>query len=173
MDYKNKEKNLLVKLGGFSKNMVQNHHLENLSEFVMHDLCSQETFNLPKAAYLVNNPDFTCLKGVAGYHAPESFKKGSSWQSQQDFTSHMKNASFNQAVRGVNGQHVDRSNAAAQQAKIDELARLFEMSNPQAHVWTLKHDNQGIFIFEQDQNSDLVQDHLLDFLHMLSFCGIF
>ncbi|MCX5924233.1 MAG: hypothetical protein NTZ68_02330 [Candidatus Dependentiae bacterium] len=176
MDYiksKNKEQELLSKLGGFSKNMVQNHHLENLSEFIIHDLCAQDAFNISKAAYLVNNPDFSCLKGVAGYHHPESFKQDNSWQLQKEFTSHMKQSDFNQSVRSVNDRSLFMGDNGSEQNKVQELIQRFDMRDPVLHTWNMKYDNQGIFIFEKPEDSQIVQDHLLNFLHMLSFCSVF
>ena len=49
---------LLEKYSDFSQKLAQHHHLENLSEFLVHDVCDFNFFDLPKAAYLVNNPDF-------------------------------------------------------------------------------------------------------------------
>ncbi|HSW75840.1 MAG TPA: hypothetical protein VLG50_02255 [Candidatus Saccharimonadales bacterium] len=176
MDYKknkNKEQELLVKLGGFSKNMVQNHHLENLSEFIIHDLCSQDAFNINKAAYLVNNPDFSCLKGVAGYHHPESFKQENSWELQKEFTSHMKQSDFNQNVRSINDKSLVIHNDGPEQDKVYELIERLDMHDPLYHTWNMKYDNQGIFIFEKPEDTKIINDHLLNFLHMLSFCSIF
>ncbi|MCX5923330.1 MAG: hypothetical protein NTU89_02055 [Candidatus Dependentiae bacterium] len=178
MDYikninKNKEKELLSRFGGFSKNMVKHHHLENLSEFIIHDLCSKDMFNINKAAYLVNNPDFQCLKGVAGYHHPESFTKDNSWQSQKDFTSHMKDSAFNGHVRSVSDRSLSLQDSGLEQSKVEDLMLKFQMRDPMYHTWDMKYDNQGIFIFEKPQDSEIVEDHLLNFLQILSFCSIF
>lgn len=165
----NKEKKLLGKLGDFSKNMIQNHHLENLSEFIVHDICAKDTFNISKAAYLVNNPDFICLKGITGYHQDESFNIFPSWQSQQEFSSHMKNASFNSVVRAIDVGSIEITD----DRKIQELAHSLQMRDPVFHGWNLKNDNHGIFIFERPEDTDEVQQYLPHFLQMLSFCSIF
>jgi len=177
MDYiknnTNKEKELLARFGGFSKNMAKHHQLENLSEFIVHDLCSQDLFNINKAAYLVNNHDFKCLKGVAGYHHPEAFRKDNSWQSQNDFTLHMKDAAFNNAVRSIEDRSIIIEDDRVEKNKIEDLMLKFQMKDPVFHVWDMKYDNQGIFIFERPEQSDIVEDHLLNFLHVLSFCSVF
>lgn len=168
----NRDVQLLAKYGNVSKNMAQHHHLENLSEFILHEVCYKDLFNLPKAAYFVNNPDFICLKGVAGYHSPESFAKGESWVNQHDFTSHMKNATFNQKVRSIQDKSLILGNGV-ESNKIHELADQLRIHDPLYHVWSMKHDNQGILIFERSQDHDLNHDHLLNFLYMLSFCPVF
>lgn len=178
MEYKkntdnNKEKELLARFGGFSKNMVKHHQLENLSEFVIHDLCSQDLFNINKAAYLVNNPDFKCLKGVAGYHQPESFRKDNSWQSHKAFTSHMKDSAFNNTVRSVSDRSLIMNDNRPEAVIIQDLVHRFDMRDPIYHTWDMKYDNQGIFIFERPEHSDIVEDHLLNFLQILSFCSVF
>ena len=166
----NKESVLLHQMGNFSQNMLQNHHLENLSEFVLHDLCSEQGFGIKKAAYLVNNPDFECLKGVAGYHHPESFTSGNCWGDQKQFTSHMQQSDFNKAVRSYTESIKDSTLSSD---KVAELADRFQISDPAYYSWDAKHNNQGFFIYEslQDEHND--QDYLQHFLHMLSFCPIF
>lgn len=166
----NEESRLLNQFGTFSKNMVDHHHLENLSEFVLHDLCSDSGFDIKKAAYLVHNPDFECVKGVAGFHQPESFAQ-SSWQDHKGFTAHMKQAAFNQQVRAYNQENFPAKEVLDQ--NIEEVADYLNMSDPSYHVWNSKHNNQGVFIFEGLAGEELSQGHLRNFLHMLSFCPIF
>jgi hypothetical protein len=167
------DKKLLEKLGNFSKNMTHHHHLENLSEFVLHDMCSTELFSLPKAAYLVNNPDFTCLKGVSGYHMPESFLKGESWQNQKEFTAHMNKADFNQKVRMIQDRSLLMDGKGSERSKIYSLADQLQINDPLYHIWPMKYENHGVLIFERPEDIDLSQQHLLDFLYMLSFCPVF
>ena len=167
------DKKLLTKLSDFSKNMTQHHHLENLSEFVLHDVCSIDLFQVPKAAYLVNNPDFSCLKGVAGFHNPESFDKGDLWTNQKAFTSHMKSSDFNQKVRLLQDKSLILNGNGSESKKIYGLADQLEINDPLYHIWTMKHDNQGLLIFQRPQDYDVGQEHLLRFLYMLSFCPVF
>ncbi len=175
VDNRNAEnhKKLLIKFSDFSKNMTQNHHLENLSEFVLHDVCGLDQFQVPKAAYLVNNPDFTCLKGVAGYHSQESFRSGDLWSNQKAFTSHMKNAHFNQKVRLVQDNALVLNGAKSDQVRIFGIADQLEITDPVYHTWKMKHDNQGVLIFQKPQDFSMGDEHFLQFLYMLSFCPIF
>lgn len=164
---------LLHHLGNSSKHIVQHHQRDNLSEFVLHDLCSEQGFNLRKAAYLINNPDFTCLKGIAGYHHPEVFD-GVSWLNPKDFTSHMQKAGFNQRVRSYTDNSLFATDAKElSKKKIHELIDYLEIEDPTYHTWQAKHNNQGILIFERPQDQAVGQEHLFNFLHMLSFCPVF
>lgn len=168
----NKDKELLFKYGKFSKNMTQHHHLENLSEFVLHDLCYTDFFALPKAAFFVNNPDFACLKGVAGYHHPEAFP-GAHWVNHKDFTAHMQNSDFNKKVRLMQDSSLVLGNNR-EKDKVFAIADQLEIIDPMFHIWNMRHNNQGLFIFEKSVEAfELQQNHLLDFLYMLSFCPVF
>lgn len=166
-----KEKNLLHHLGNMSKMVVYNHGKHNLTEFVLHDLCSEKGFNINKAAYLVNNPDFYVLQGVAGYHRPDAYLK-EHWGATEHFTEHMKQSLFNKLVRDHAFKHFDKD-SSAERDKIQEVAEVLKFEKPQYHTWNLKYDNHGLFIYETDEQNDLLDDHLLDYLHVLGHCPVF
>jgi hypothetical protein len=171
---RNKHKqDLLHRLGGVSHKVIDNHHLENLSEFVLHDLCSDDLLNVGKAAYLVNNPDFLCMKGIVGWNNREAFDKGIGWDHQKDFTSHMRQASFNQKVRQFNDLNSSIRGLSLDKAKVVQLADQLEIENPFYHVWNMKHANQGILIFEKKNENEELFEHLPYFVSILSFCPIF
>tara|TARA_Y100000588_G_C14244090_1_gene920684 strand:- start:1161 stop:1694 length:534 start_codon:yes stop_codon:yes gene_type:complete len=170
----NREGGLLNYLGDVSKNIVEHHHRENLSEFLLHDVCSHDMFGIRKAAYLVNNPDFSCLKGIAGYYNPEYFDKGKTWHNPKDFTSHMQKSQFNGHVRSyLDDAYVTNSQHDMSSDKIQELVEYLQIDDPAYHLWQLKHNNQGLFIFEKPEDHAILEDHLLKFLQMLSFCPVF
>ncbi|MBI2345107.1 hypothetical protein HYV10_03480 [Candidatus Dependentiae bacterium] len=164
---------LLHRLGGVSLNIASNHHLENLSEFVLHDVCSEDLFRVVKAAYLVKNPDFACMKGVAGYSNQENFIQGHTWQNQKDFTSHMRNSLFNQKVRQINETNIPSKIDLLDKKRLHKLSDHLEIERPEFHLWKMKYDNQGILIFEKEDQNDLLFQHLPHFISMLSFCPVF
>ena len=82
-------------LSELPQKIVNLHGLENITEFVLHDLCHRSCFNLNKAAYFVDNPDFDCLKGIAGFHHDEVYPGEDIWFNPQAFSDHMESASFN------------------------------------------------------------------------------
>lgn len=156
----NKDAVLLHRLGGVSLNIAHNHHLENLSEFVLHDVCSEDLFRVVKAAYLVNNPDFACMKGVAGYSNQESFTKGHGWHHQKEFTSHMKNSLFNQKVRDINEMSMKSKMDLSDKKSLYTLSDKLEIEQPEFHLWNMKYDNQGLLIFEKKDQDDAIFQHL-------------
>src|SRR5437762_734031 len=97
-----KQNRMLLCLTGLPKKMVSLHGAENIGEFVLYDLCNECCFNLSKAAYFVDNPDFNCTKGVAGFSRNEIQNACSGvWDNPEAFSSCMRNSSFNQKVRHV------------------------------------------------------------------------
>ena len=67
--------------------MLSCDNVENMIEFVLHCLCSEDCFNMPKAAYFVDNIDFNCLKGIAGYNHLEKYKEPGIWSKPENFSS--------------------------------------------------------------------------------------
>lgn len=168
------ENKLLQHLGNLRKMMIANHELENLSEFVLHDLCSGPCAHVEKAAYFVNNPDFHILRGVAGYHKQESAQQVQDrWNNQQQFISYMQSSDFNKKVRKQEHVNFEKNHASAKYAA-DKLADFLEIENPAYHVWDLKHANHGLLVYQASQEQHKQAHHyMLDSLYYLSFCPVF
>src|SRR5207253_3050442 len=81
------------------RKILQLHGLENVTDFVLHALCSNDCFNIPKAAYFVENPAFNCLKGVVGVSTAELQGVDNIWTSPDQFMQMIAQSSFNQKVR--------------------------------------------------------------------------
>ncbi|AXK60138.1 hypothetical protein [Candidatus Chromulinivorax destructor] len=169
-----KETKLLKHLGNLRKMIVNHHDLDNLSEFVLHDLCGQSCFNLNKAAYFINNPDFRCLQGVSGYHEQDVKNlAGNAWDNKKLFMAHMQNSPFNQKVRSNSTVNFEKGKAS-EKYMADKLADELEINNPLYVTWDLKHANHGLLIYEAPEQEIIhVKDHLFDALYYLSFCPVF
>lgn len=91
----------------------------NLAEFVLHELCEGDCFNIKRAAFLVDNPDFDIFKGVAGFEKEESFKKSkaSHWDEPEEFSNHMKDV--------IIIKRLDPSKNVLQKRKIKQKKRFF------------------------------------------------
>ena len=61
------------------RKMLQLHGRDNVTDFVLHELCSKNYFNIPKAAYFIDNPAFNCLKGIVGISTQELQKFENIW----------------------------------------------------------------------------------------------
>lgn len=167
------EGKLLQHLGNLRKMIVHNHELENLSDFVLHDICTGPVFNINKAAYFINNPDFNMLRGVTGYHKQEQQSSlHDRWNNQKQFITSMKSSIFNQKVRNKLQESFEKGQIS-EQYMVRKLADYLEIENPAYHIWDLKHANHGLLIYEPSLPLNHKQDYLLDSLYYLSFCPVY
>lgn len=164
---------VLLNLNALPRKILSLHGLDNLTEFVLHELSHEDCFNLKKAAYLIDNPDFDCLKGIAGFCAEENAKCQNVWQTPDAFSAHMQGSNFNQKVRAVERPSLKHYNGEAEK-QIDDIAHHLQVDNHDYHIWQLKNNNRGILIFKKlDSNTAELDEHMLNALHLLSFCPVF
>ena len=164
---------VVTRLSSLPRKMVQIHGKENLTEFVLHELCHEKCFNFNKAAYIINNPHFDCIKGVAGVSREHSVDDHDIWQACDHFSSHMEKSDFNRRVRSLSGRSL-KSDAELQKDIIAQFALDLGFKSHNFSTWDMKHDNQGFLVYESIHNDDEVIDqHLMNSLSLLSFCPIF
>jgi len=175
---------ILHHLSRIAPQMLRLKEQSNLSEFVLHELCCQDGFSLNKAAYLVDNPDFNCLRGIAGYSCHEAYPlvdNGSIWDVPEEFSAHMGKSSFNQAVRSVNQNSVraiaalsaEGSDAFHAVSTVKEMAQAFGFEQYDMYSWDMKHDNHGILLFEWSDNASVPDEHFKNGVSLLGFCPLF
>lgn len=169
-EFLKKNQRILYLLNQLPKKMLALHGAENVTDFVLHDLCNKDCFNLSKAAYFVDNPDFDCLKGVAGYCAQETYPKSSSlWESPEDFNNYMSTAPFHQKVRSIS-QPSRKKMGGSDQDLVIQLADQLNLQSPQYCSWNMKHDNHGLFVYEGATDTN---ELLNNGVCLLSFCPIY
>ena len=144
---------------------------ENITEFVLHELCNSTCFNLQKAAYIVDNPDFDCLKGIAGFNINEEFPDAI-WQNADAFSKHMSESFFNQKVRTILRSSPLRSGQSSQQTT-DIISDCLGFDKPLYCSWRMKHDNHGYLVYETESNDTPSNDLVLNGACFLSFCPIY
>jgi len=156
------------------RKMLQFHGRDRVTDFVLHELCSKDCFNIPKAAYLIDNPAFNCLKGVVGVSGAE-LSSGNIWEKPDDFIKEMKASSFNEKVRSFSyDSRKNRGESEDAMAKI--IAQELGMADYGFYSWDMKHDNHGFLVCEKDNNPQshhADKDFIIDGLCLLSFCPIY
>ncbi|HSW74119.1 MAG TPA: hypothetical protein VLG71_03095 [Candidatus Limnocylindria bacterium] len=173
-DLLQRENRMLACLSSLPRRMLTLHGIDNVTEFVLHDLCHEHCFNFNKAAYFVDNGDFNCTKGVAGFSRDERFAKNDAiWEDPIAFSHHMKESAFNKRVRQMDRcslKHLNDGHASM----AAEMAHDLGFTNYAFCSWSMKHDNDGFVLYEKADVADTFADqYLMNGLSLLSFCPIF
>ena len=136
------------------RKMLQLHGDDHLAQYVLHDLAGEQCLNFNKAAYFVDNPDFDCMKGVAGYSRTEAcLLPANFWQSQEPFTEALQQSEFNKAVRTLlRASH--KKGTYADEKLVKEVAHELGLNKPEYCIWNMKHDNHGVLMYEQADAQD-------------------
>lgn len=164
---------ILRTVPNLTKELLNHHYRENATEFLLHSLAGENCFNLSKAAYFIDNEDFNCLKGVAGFDKNEKYHNDLIWENPEHFTEHMGNCHFNRKVRNFlmpSPQKQDKD----LQSLIHEVSAILSISNPYYYSWDIKHNNKAILIFTPVfDDPDLFDEELLKCLCLLGYCPVF
>ena len=157
------------------RKMLQLHGRDNVTDFVLHELCSKGCFNIPKAAYFIDNPSFNCLKGIVGIAGHELQEFENIWAHPDKFIETVAQSSFNQKVRSFN--YESRKNRGHSHEDMAEIvAQELGMKNYGFYAWDLKHDNHGFLVCEKNDNPDdehPQEEVMIDGLCLLSFCPVY
>lgn len=131
------------------KNILQNHHKDGLADFILHSISGDKGFAFSKAAYLVDNPDFNCLKGISGYCKTSNPKDCSG--DLDGLISNIGSSDYNSKVKtlqhpSLRAKNIDLSSPE----NLKDLSETLGMKNPEIFSWDLKHDNYGLLVFESE-----------------------
>ena len=158
------------------RKMMQVQSCDNMVEFVLHALAQEGCLDLDRAAYVIDNPDFDCTKGIAGFCKREAYNPATDiWQEADKFSDHMRHASFNQRVRGVSDTSFKRAGRNGQEAA-DALAQKVGMKHYHYCMCDAKHDNHGILLFEHSKEHNTCeqeQEAVENAAHLLGMCPVF
>lgn len=134
--------------------ILRYHDVDHLPKLVLHELARDEHFGLNNAAYLVDNPEFDCLKGVAGYSKEEcGLHRENLWDDPHAFDGEMHDASFHNSIKkfvqdaSVKRREIDVHNPE----DLAELGARLGLKNPSFVTWNMRHGNHGILLFEEGQ----------------------
>lgn len=156
------------------RKMLNLHGLDNVTEFVLHELSSKSCFNLKKAAYFIDNPDFNCLKGVVGVSNVELHDIEDVWKHPELFTQYMAESSFNKNVRSLMA-HSHKKNDMDHKDAAKIIADQLGLNDYSYYSWDMKHNNHGFLVCEKDEGLDAALPHddiIIDGLSLLGFCPV-
>lgn len=163
---------VLQALSALPEKILRLHGTDNVSEFVMYELCQEKCFNLPKAAFFVDNRDFNCFKGVVGFNKKEHPENFSLWDEPDSFSDFMAQNDFNKHVRSIN--QCTQQNSKDQHEKLlSDIAHQLDVRDLGYHRFPLKHGNHGFIMYDKH---DAHIDDITIFNRgacLLGFCPIF
>lgn len=166
-----KKHEILYRLSSLPAHLLKLQGNENISEFVLHELCDAGCFNITKAAYVVDNPDFDCIKGVAGFSLTEAFNAKRIWDDPQLFSEHMRKSVFNMKVRDFIKPSM-RKSAQSDEYTSKLVAEFVGITKPAYCSWNMKHDNHGFLIYETQLSCPIDNEMLRNGACFLGFCPI-
>lgn len=163
---------VIYNLSKLPNRILQNYDVEGLSEIVLHDMSHDSCFNLKKAVYLIDNPDFDHLVGAAGFCSSEcKHHKKDLWESPSTFKEDMKCASFHNNVKKFFRDSLKRKDINLEDDRdVELLAKEMGIEVPKIISWNMKHGNHGILIFEKNLQ-DSKEDLLNHSVGLLGLCG--
>lgn len=163
---------LLHKINEIPAKILSIHDHSYVAHAVLNELCHPSYFDLPRAAYFVDNPDFDIMRGVAGIARDEvQCEIACAWKEPERLSEQLEKSPFNTSVRGCNRQSM-KSFKNKENQVVRELAHELHIAHPEFITWPMKYDNHGILIFEHTKNHHWNREQLLNGLHLLSFCPI-
>lgn len=163
---------ILTSLSHLPRKMVQLYGDDKVAAFVLYELCQKHCFDLDRAAYFVDNPDFNCLKGVAGCSRAELSGHENIWETAGTFSRALAQSPFHAKASDISHASIKHGSRSEKEA-VQELAAALGIKNPSHCCWNMKHDNHGLLVFEKALYTDAsMDDHLINGLSLLSFCPI-
>ncbi|MBT3456422.1 hypothetical protein HN446_05135 [bacterium] len=167
---KNHHTKLLKCLCDLPKRIVSLQDKDHAPEFILHGLCNEDCFNVLRAAFFIDNPDFNVFRGVAGFCKAEPHAESHHmWEDPIAFTNYMGRSAFNKLVRDFARESIKPGAEKELQAF---LLKNLGFEKPQMHLWPLKHENKGVLVFEHEEDLDWEEEHFINSLHLLSLCPV-
>lgn len=168
--YKNHQDQLLKCIADLPKRILSLQETDHAPEFILHSLCKEDCFNVYRAAFFIDNPDFNFFKGIAGFNKAEPHAESHHmWEDPDAFTTYLERSPFNKLVRGFVRERIQ----SGQEKEFHGfLAETLGYETPIMHMWNLKHENRGILVFEHEEDEGWEEEPFLNSLHLLSFCPV-
>ncbi len=167
------EGQLVSRLLDLPHKILSHEDLEGLQQLILYELAHDESFGFNRASYLIDNPEFNCLKGVAGYDKKEcGTSPGNPWDNPHDFVQHISQAVFHKQVASFMKHSLCSAHDKDPEADaIKVLSENLGMENSSFITWRMRHGNHGILLFEEGALPHKRSPELLHhFVALLSLC---
>ena len=137
------------------RRIVHNEDLEDLSRIILHELCHKNHLDLKKATYLIDNPQFGCMRGVAGFFKDEcKHHKENMWEKPEEFGRDMQKAEFHNKMKCFEHASVCNQSDMGSCKELCKLGKNIGLQHPKVYTWDMRNGNRGVFLFEEDEHKD-------------------
>ncbi len=174
-DFANDDHRLTSHLSGLLGKVLSYHDVDGLPQIILHELGHDNCFDLQKATYLVDNPDFDHLLGVAGYCKKECpCHKKDLWQDPYSFKNDMKEAKYHNHIQNFLHYSFKRKNINLHDSsEVKDLGKDLGLQKTHFFSWKMKHGNHGLLLFDESEKPvrEWRKGLLANVAALLSFCG--
>lgn len=168
------EGQLVSRLLDLPHKILSHDDLDGIQQLVLYELAHDESFGLTKASYLIDNPEFNCLKGVAGYDKAECcvIAGKDPWEDPRVAIDSMRQGKFHQQVSSFMHSSLARTNQTDLDTDaIATLSSKIGMQHSSFVTWPMRHGNHGILLFEEnDLPHERRRELLQHFVALLGLC---
>jgi hypothetical protein len=166
----NGDQELLAMLLDLPNKILLHHEVAGLAQLILHDVAHNQHFGFKRATYLVDSPEFDCLRGVAGFVDKECHHHDQDmWANPHTFINDMREAEFHNRLLQLARRSIKKSDNHADAAR--EIAFDLGMVNPWVYAQDLRHGNHGILIVEEGVKRLDSDDHEL-LAHISAILGL-
>lgn len=131
--------------------ILHHHEVDHLPNLILHDLGHDQHLNLKRAMFLVDSPDFDCLKGIAGFCKDEcKHHHNDVWSDPHRFNSDMQGAEFHKKINHF--LHHSMKRRADDPKVLTELGQSLGIEKPHVFTWDMRHGNHGILLYDTDND---------------------
>ncbi len=166
---------LLNRLSNLPKKILALHDHDHVVDYLLYELCSHNYFDLKKAAFFVDNPDFDCCKGIAGFSKQDYPQIVENlWEERggglNPVVGEIGRSTFNKKVRSTSYASVIKNN---RDAVIGALSKQLEIRDPSFLTFPVRHQNHGVFIYETEPLGVKETHEFMDQgVSLLGFCPL-
>ncbi len=156
MNDTNKKLLILQKVLDLPHNISKYMHRADLIDLVLHHISGKQCLNFLKSAYLLDNSEFDCCKGMAGFIAEDSCEEDDSWDDEckvDQKSKILQSNQFNNQIKQFRDSSLIKNcsdNSRLKSAVVEKLC----FSSPKFLTWNAKHDNHGILVWEDNHDSN-------------------
>ncbi len=135
-----KDETLVHSVTHLPHKILNNYFLSELPQLVLHELGHDTCFGFARAVYLVDNPDFDHLVGVAGFCKNEcKHHKENIWHKPSLFKEDMEEAHFHGEMKKFLRNSLRRRDVDIHKSgDIKELGRAMGLNDPSFLAWNMK-----------------------------------